>query len=133
MPVYILSLIFSLFSFCAFAQDPEPGPLPPEEQRQLLCEMAVGNLQGEVQDAADLYVVIYADEYGETEVGKYGLLTGNYYGSKGVSGFGPTLDDPHTPRFLKDGRQAQNYMAEGLRSRARAERQARCDLQVNPL
>lgn len=131
---FILSFIFSfLLVPLAIAQQGPEDELPQDELRQLLCEMAVGNLQGDVQEAADLYVQLYAAPDAQFPGGKYGLLTGNYYGDRGVSQFGPTLDDPAHPRYFEDGTKAANYMAAALRANAAAERQARCDLSVNPL
>src|SRR5262245_33477520 len=117
----------------AFAQD-EPTPTPPihlprdgEAFKEALCRMAVGNILGHVQDHFRLYIELYRKPDATQKTGSsYGLLTGSYFGDRGVSGFGPTLDDPKEPRFVKTGEQMTNEDAAHLRQVTSDFRASRC-------
>lgn len=128
MPIYtILASIFAaLVSFSALAD--EATTLPVEERSEFFCLMALGNVQGDIQEAKDLYLEVFAEPEGVGQTGKYGLLTGMYYGDRGTSQFGPTLDDPKTPRFYADGTQAQNEHVQWLRGQTAAFRRTKCEV-----
>src|SRR5262245_35291230 len=118
----------------ALAQD-NPTPTPPiviprdgEAFKEMMCRMAVGNIAGHVQERANLYLVLYRDQAAASSTDKaYGLLTGAYYGDRGVSGHGPTLDDPKEARYLKNGAAFHNEDAARLRATTAAFRQGACD------
>jgi hypothetical protein len=105
----------------------EEEKLPAGEVRELLCRMAVGNIQEHAQDKFNLYAELYADVEATYHLGAYGLLTGLYYGPGGVSHFGPTMDDPIAPRYFEDGTQAHDYMAAELRASTAEFRRTKCE------
>lgn len=130
---YVLALM--LLAFPAMAQEAEQLPVEDGEFRQVLCQMAVGNVQAGIEERKDLYIELYASDDGTMNTGKsYGLLTGMYHGDRGVSHFGPTNDDPASPRYLSDGRAWTNADAARLRAATAEFRKGACEAPptVNP-
>ena len=135
-PLFIwgsLAVVFwLLLGSLAFAQSTLPAPVAPtpgtggDNFKELLCRMAVGNAQSGAQDRGDLFIELYAKPDATFKLrGRYGLLTGFYYGPRGASKHGPTLDDP--TRYLKDGTPFTNGDAAHLRSITAEFRAGACD------
>lgn len=125
----MIGLIMALPIWLAiiYAARAQEEPPPPDEFRDTLCRMAVGNLTGAVQDHFGLYIELYAQPDGtQKTASSYGLLTGTYYGPRGISHHGPTLDAPGSSRYLKGGEPFTNGDSAHLRAITAEFRQGAC-------